>query len=108
LVGDWDGNDTDTPAVFTAGTWTFSNLDTGPSPIDEYHPPEDDVVAYRLTWGSPGDIPLVGDWDRDGLDTIALYRDGTWWLTNRHLRDLHDSELDGSEDFISMFRWGTE
>jgi hypothetical protein len=35
-----------------------------------------------LTYGSPGDKPVVGDWNGDGVDTIGVYRDGTFHLRN--------------------------
>jgi predicted extracellular nuclease len=40
------------------------------------------VADLFLTFGLPGDIPLTGDWDGDGIDTIGVYRDGTFYLRN--------------------------
>ena len=35
-------------------------------------------------FGTPGDVPMLGDWDCDGVDTAGLYRptDGYVYLTN--------------------------
>ena len=33
-----------------------------------------DVVSQ---FGSPGDLPIIGDWDGDGDDDIGIYRPGT-------------------------------
>ena len=29
---------------------------------------------YTFTYGGPGDIPLLGDWNGDGIDTPGVYR----------------------------------
>jgi hypothetical protein len=33
-----------------------------------------------LTYGQPGDIPIVGDWDNTGWYRIGIFRQGQWWL----------------------------
>jgi hypothetical protein len=35
-----------------------------------------------FTYGGPGDIPLVGDWDGEGKDTVGVFRNGIWYLRN--------------------------
>ena len=52
--------------------WYLRNSNTPGSP---------DVAA---SYGAPGDIPVVGDWDGDGVDTIGVYRPshGAWYLRN--------------------------
>ena len=52
LVGDWNGDGIDTPAVFVAGSWTFSNQVGGGGPI------------LHIDWGADGDAPLAGDCGR--------------------------------------------
>ncbi|MBT8193317.1 MAG: hypothetical protein KJP22_07950 [Acidimicrobiia bacterium] len=39
---------------------------------------------YTFFYGNPGDVPLFGDWDGDGLDTPGMYRpsNGFAYLTN--------------------------
>ncbi|HMG23284.1 MAG TPA: hypothetical protein VK607_18245, partial [Kofleriaceae bacterium] len=93
VVGDWDGNGTDTPAWFRDGVWTFSNVNTIGG------------TAATFRWGRAGDIPLAGDWDGDGFDTVGLYRDGEWSLSDDHVAALH-----GTTDaaHATAFRWGTE
>lgn len=39
-----------------------------------------DVIDHVFRYGSERDIPLVGDWNGDGIDTIAVYQAGTWRL----------------------------
>ena len=36
-----------------------------------------DIVA---TYGIPGDKPVTGDWNGDGIDTIGVYRIDTFFL----------------------------
>jgi hypothetical protein len=78
LSGDWNGDGTDTPGVFrqragVAPLWVLSNNTTGDGPL------------LSFAWGEPtGDIPIVGDWNADGADTVGLFRGGTgapqWYL----------------------------
>jgi hypothetical protein len=40
------------------------------------------VCYYALNYGIPGDKPVVGDWNFDGIDTIGVYRNGIFYLRN--------------------------
>jgi len=72
VVGDWDGNGSQTPGVFRAGTWHLRNtLGSGAS---------DDTPAY----GRAADRPLVGDWDGDGVQTIGVQRGNAFLLSNHN------------------------
>ncbi|WP_127129511.1 hypothetical protein [Georgenia sp. SYP-B2076] len=70
LVGDWDGNGTDTLAVRRGSTFFVRNSN-GPGPADS-------VVSY----GDPDDTVLVGDWDGDGKDTFIVRRGGLYHVKN--------------------------
>ncbi len=41
-------------------------------------------AGVSFDFGDPGDIPLVGDWDGDGVDTPAVYDPETGWVTLRN------------------------
>jgi hypothetical protein len=41
--------------------------------------PRADVIDHVFFFGTPGDSPVVGDWNGDGTHTIAVFRNGTWW-----------------------------
>jgi len=43
-----------------------------------------------LTYGLPGDYPIVGDWNGDGIDTIGIYRNGIFYLRNSNTNGFAD------------------
>jgi hypothetical protein len=49
-------------------------------------------ATTRFFYGSPGDLPFVGDWDCDGDETPGLYRqsDGFVYLRNSNSRGVAD------------------
>jgi hypothetical protein len=77
VVGDWNGDGIDTVGVMLydfsptgSMTWQLRNSNTAGPP--------DTVVAY-----SHGrDVPITGDWDGDGDDTIGVVRGDSWLLRN--------------------------
>ncbi len=100
------------PSAPFSGVWALTNAKRPPlaDPVD-------------LAFGTAGDIPVVGDWDGDGDDTIGLFRDGTWTLTGSHegealptrtarfgragdLPVVGDWDGDG-DDTLGLFRDGT-
>jgi len=40
------------------------------------------VADGTFFYGSPGDIPLLCDWNGDGYSTLAVYRNGVFYLKN--------------------------
>ncbi|WP_251840939.1 ThuA domain-containing protein, partial [Oceanitalea stevensii] len=86
LIGDWDGNGTDTIAVRRGNVFHVSNAQQGG---------DADVV---LTYGRPGDVILVGDWNGDGTDTFAVRRGNEYHVKN----SLRGGDAD------SVFRYGRE
>ena len=55
VVGDWDGDGTDTIGVYRPSNCSFYLRNSNSSG------PTDIIVTY----GAAGDVPLVGDWDGD-------------------------------------------
>jgi len=72
VVGDWDGNGTDTIGVYRNGTFLLRNSNTL------------GFANITVAFGAPGDQPIAGDWNNDGVDTIGVYRSstGTFLLRN--------------------------
>jgi len=39
-----------------------------------------DLIDHVFRFGVSGDVPLAGDWNGDGIQTIGLFSGGTWYL----------------------------
>ena len=48
------------------------------------------AADYFFSFGNPGDVPVVGDFDGDGIDTVGVYRSGNWYLRNSNSTGAHD------------------
>ena len=85
IVGDWDGNGTQTVGVFRRGTFFLRNANT---------PGFSDL---NFTYGDAADFPVVGDWNGDGVQTVGTYRssNSTFYLRN--------SNATGVADFTVQF-----
>ncbi|WP_223147517.1 S8 family serine peptidase [Georgenia wutianyii] len=70
LIGDWDGNGTDTITVRRGNEFHVNNAPRGGA--------ADAVFVY----GRPGEVVLVGDWDGDGTDTLAVRRGAEYHVKN--------------------------
>ncbi len=82
----------------------------------------DPLLGYDwFYFGNPGDVPFVGDWDGDGVETPGLYRqsDGFVYLRNSNSQGIADvsfffgdpgdlplvGDLDGDgDDTVSVYR----
>jgi hypothetical protein len=51
-----------------------------------------DSSMFSFFYGNPGDVPFMGDWDCDGIDTPGLYRqsDGFVYLRNSNSQGIAD------------------
>ena len=70
LIGDWDGNGTDTITVRRGKQYFVNNAPRGG--------PATSVFSY----GRSEDVVLVGDWDGDGVDTLAVRRGKQYFVKN--------------------------
>jgi len=81
IVGDWDGNGTDTAGVVrpVKGRLQFR--------LTNRTRPTGATAAFRVGSVRRYDVPVVGDWDGDGIDTAGVVRpvDGElrWRVTNQ-------------------------
>jgi hypothetical protein len=80
VVGNWDGLGGDEIGVFRPGDASVSVASN-----NFYFRKNDGTVVSLASmpggkpggWGNLGDLPLVGDWNKDGFDTVGLYRPNT-------------------------------
>ena len=77
IPGDFNGNGRDTVSLFRPSEQRFYIInelaqDGGGLGFAEY--------SYR--YGAPGDVPLAGDFDGDGVASPGIYRSGTFYLRN--------------------------
>jgi hypothetical protein len=73
---------------FSAGAWRVSNANA-----EQLSTSARVFASYR--WGRTGDIPLVGDWDGDGTQTVGVVRPSAARNSNRLLlRNSNNSVLD--------------
>ena len=54
-----------------------------------------DGLPFDFYYGVPGDVPMMCDWDGDGVDTVGLYRptNGFMYLRNRNTIGFADQEF---------------
>jgi Peptidase family M23 len=90
LCGNIDADPADEPLLFAAGQWTtragFAATDTATA-----------TFRYGV---SPGDVPVLGDWDGNGRDDAAIYRAGGAW----HIR----STAVPAGSTLRSFTYGTQ
>jgi hypothetical protein len=65
--------------IYRNGVWYLRNSNTGGN--------ADTTFRYGNT---AGDIPVVGDWNGDGIDTIGVYRSGVFYLRNSNTNGIAD------------------
>ena len=53
---------------------------------------ESSVADVKFTYGKNGDEILTGDWDGDGLDTIAVRRGNVYYFLNTSMEEITDGE----------------
>ena len=80
LAGDFNGDGCDTLSVYRPSQQRFyivnqlGENDGGLGAAD-----------YSFLFGNPGDKPVVGDWDDDGIDEIGLHRETTGLFYYRNM-----------------------
>ena len=82
LAGDFNGDGCDTLSIYRPSEARFYIM-------NELGENEGGLGAaeYSFLFGNPGDKPVVGDWDGDGIDEIGLHRDTTGFFYWRNTLD---------------------
>ncbi len=55
-----------------------------------WHIPGEDPFYY----GNPGDMPLFGDWDNDGIDTVGMFRPSNGFVYLRNSNDFGVADIE--------------
>jgi len=83
VVGDWNGDGIDTPGVYRIvngqGQFTLTNSTSAT--------PSFFVFVIKVNFGLAGDLPIAGDWDGDGIDSVGVFRPsaGNFFLTDENI-----------------------
>jgi stage II sporulation protein D len=67
VSGDWDGNHVSDVGWFKDGKFTLR---------------WSDGTRRVVALGQPGDLPVVGDWNRDGKDGVGVFHSGHWSIVD--------------------------
>jgi hypothetical protein len=71
IMGDWDGDGTQTPGTYTGGTFSLRDTNAnGPANL-------------TFAFGNPNGYPVAGDFDGDGRDDVAVYSGSAWQVRLR-------------------------
>jgi predicted RNA-binding protein len=76
VFGDWNGDGKTKTGIFRNGLWILDA--NGNGIVDNVNQPGGDLV-FQYT-ASPGDVPVVGDWNGDGRTKTGVFRNGVWIL----------------------------
>ncbi len=97
VVGDWNGDGRIKIGVFRNGTWylDYSGAFVATGIWAGCGAPADPTKDACLTFGTTGDIPVVGDWNSNGFTKIGVFRPsfGNWYLDMNN-NDQWDPNLD--------------
>jgi len=78
IVGDWDGDGTDTIGVKRGHLFLLTNSHGG------------GFADIEFSFGRGTDVPLSGDWDGDRTDTVGLRRGSEFYLKNSNTGGMAD------------------
>ena len=104
VAGDWDGDGDDNLGIYRPSTqmfYLYTSTCTG-SPMG--------AAQIAFLFGNPGDKPVAGDWDGDGIDEVGLHRESTgfFYWRNTLTTGVADGEIffgDPGDRFVSG-DWG--
>ncbi len=74
VVGDWNGDGTTKIGIYSDGTWYLDVNGNGQWDGE----PADKIASFGV--GLAGAVPVVGDWNGDGITKIGIYQNGYWYL----------------------------
>jgi hypothetical protein len=95
LLVDSDGDGVSDPDEVAAGTNPTAPVALFDTARGQWHVRARDGTVSTFYYGIPGDVPLLGDWDCDGLDTVGMYRpsNGFTYLRNSNTFGIGEIEF---------------
>ncbi|MGH8952722.1 MAG: hypothetical protein ACRDX9_15045 [Acidimicrobiia bacterium] len=81
VVGDWDRDGDDNLGIYRPSEqrfYLYTSTCVG-APMG--------AAQIQLLFGNPGDKPVAGDWDGDGIDEVGLHRESTGFFYWRNTLD---------------------
>ncbi len=105
LAGDWNGDGCDTLSIYRPSEQRFyiiNQLGENEGGLGQ--------ADFFFTFGNPGDKPVAGDWDGDGIDEVGLHRESTgfFYFRNTLTTGIADGEFffgDPNDRFVAG-DWG--
>jgi hypothetical protein len=102
LGTDPDDRDTDDDGVEDGDEVTAGTDPTEPpaqvglfNPVSgEWNLRSTDGSTTSFFYGNPGDVPLMGDWDCDGIDTVGMFRPANGFAYLRNSNDFGFADID--------------
>ena len=88
LVGDFDGDGRDSVSIWRASqarVYVINELGADGGGLG--------AAEFSFGFGNPGDVPFVGDFDGDGVDTVGLYRESTGFVYFRNSLSTGNADL---------------
>ncbi len=90
LAGDFDGDACDTVSIYRPGegrVYVINELGSAARGLG--------AAEKAYYFGNPGDKPIVGDFDADGVETIGLHRESTGlvYFSNAHRSQVADHQF---------------
>ena len=87
IAGDFDGNGCDSVSIYRPSEAKFYIINQLGSEVEGVP-----VAEFEFFYGNPGDVPFVGDWNGDNIDTPGLRRpsDGFVYLRNSNTLGVAD------------------
>jgi hypothetical protein len=92
VVGDWNGDGRDDIGVVRGPTWILriDHIDKAPSfpgaAVTFFAQAR--AAQVQFNFGAAGDVPVAGDWNRDGRDEPGVVRAGRDWFLSAGLGQL--------------------
>ncbi|MBT8202988.1 MAG: PD40 domain-containing protein [Acidimicrobiia bacterium] len=94
LVVDSDGDGVSDPDEVAAGTNPIAPVALFDGVNGQWHLRARDGTVSTFHYGVPGDVPLLGDWDCDGFDTVGAYRPANGFAYLRNTNDFGTGEIE--------------